>query len=94
MAIAAMDSDAGRGSVTDVGGGNAGGTGAVSAAAPAATVEVDLTSETGAAIVGATWRYSDAHLKEVQFRAPDGAGQPTGAPLSTYEISPQAGVAG
>src|SRR5689334_22867437 len=55
---------------------------------------VDLTTENGASLVGATWRYSDAHLQEVQFRAPDEAGQPTGAAVSTYEIAPQAGIAG
>jgi gluconolactonase len=59
-----------------------------------AQVVVDLTTESGASLVGATWRYSDAHLTEVPFRAPDSSGQPTGAPLSTYEIAPQAGVAG
>jgi len=64
------------------------------ASEPNPAAVVDLTSDSGAAVVQATWRYSDARLTEIRFRAPDQSGQPTGAPLTTYEISPQAGVAG
>jgi gluconolactonase len=63
------------------------------AALPTVPVTVDLTSESGAALVQATWKYSDAHIVEVPFRAADAEGQPTGAPVSTYDIAPQAGAA-
>lgn len=38
-------------------------------ALPVATV--DLSTESGAALMKATWRYSDARLVEVPFRAAD-----------------------
>ena len=63
-----------------------------SAVTSAATV--DLTSEAGAALMKARWKYSDARIVEVPFRAADASGQPTGAPVSTYDIAPQAGSAG
>lgn len=55
---------------------------------------VDLTSDAGAALMKATWRYSDARIAEVPFRAADDNGQPTGRPVTTYDITPQAGAAG
>jgi gluconolactonase len=59
---------------------------------PVATI--DLTSDAGASLVQGTWRYSDARIVDTTFRAPDASGQPTGAPVSTYDIAPQAGVVG
>ncbi len=56
-------------------------------------VAVDLTSEAGAALVSAKWKYSDARIVEIPFRAADANGQPTGAPVTTYDIAPQAGSA-
>jgi gluconolactonase len=64
----------------------------VSALAPV-PVAVDLTSDAGAALVSARWKYSDARIVEIPFRAADGNGQPTGAPVTTYDIVPQAGSA-
>ena len=55
---------------------------------------IDLTTEAGTSLLKATWRYSDARLAAVAFRAPDENGQPTGEPVTTYDITPQAGVAG
>ena len=43
--------------------------------------------------VGGEWRYSDAHVVEVDFRSPGADGQPTGAPVKTYECTPKAGRA-
>ena len=54
---------------------------------------VDLTTDAGAALMKASWRYSDARIAEVPFRAADPNGQPTGAPVTTYDIAPQAGSA-
>jgi gluconolactonase len=54
---------------------------------------VDLTTDAGAAAVNATWRYRDAQIVEVPFRAADARGQPTGAAITTYDITPQAGSA-
>jgi gluconolactonase len=56
---------------------------------PAAVI--DLTSDAGASLVSGIWRYSDARIVDTAFRAPDATGQPTGAPVSTYDIAPQAG---
>jgi gluconolactonase len=55
---------------------------------------IDLATREGAALVRGEWRYADARLVEVDFRAAGPEGQPTGAPLRTYGIEPQAGVAG
>ena len=62
-------------------------------ALPVVPVTVDLTREPGAALVKATWKYSDARIVEIPFRAADADGQPTGAPVMTYDIAPQAGAA-
>jgi gluconolactonase len=56
-------------------------------------VSVDLTSDAGVALVNASWRYSDARLVEVPFRAADADGQPTGAPVTTLDVAPRAGTA-
>jgi gluconolactonase len=63
------------------------------AALPTIPVAVDLTSESGAALVKATWKYSDARIEQIPFRAADANGQPTGAPVTTYDIIPHAGAA-
>jgi gluconolactonase len=60
-------------------------------ALPAVPVTVDLTRESDAALVKATWKYSDARIVEIPFRAPDAQGQPTGAAVTTYDIEPHAG---
>ncbi len=60
-------------------------------AAPAATV--DLTTEEGLKSVGGVWRYSDTRIVEAEFRAPGPDGQPTGAPVKTYDYAPHAGGA-
>lgn len=54
---------------------------------------IDLTTEAGVAAVQGNWRYQDAQLIDVDFRAPDGQGQPTGATVRTHDITPRAGVA-
>ncbi|MBV8404366.1 MAG: hypothetical protein JO203_09245, partial [Gammaproteobacteria bacterium] len=56
---------------------------------PAATV--DLTTEAGARLMHAAWRYSDARIVDIEFRAPDAQGQPTGPPVATHDITPHAG---
>jgi len=58
-----------------------------------AAATVDLTTEAGAHLTKATWRYSDARIVETSFRAPDAHGQPTGAPIRTNDIVPHAGIA-
>jgi gluconolactonase len=66
------------------------------AAAAAADVppSIDLTTAEGVSMVRGQWRYSDAHVVEVPFRAPDAEGQPTGAPIVTQQIEPAAGLPG
>jgi gluconolactonase len=59
--------------------------------APAATV--DLTTPEGVRLVKGEWRYSDTKIIEVDFRAPGPDGQPTGAPIRTYDFAPHAGGA-
>ena len=60
-------------------------------ATPAATV--DLTTDEGLKTVGGVWRYSDTRIVETDFRAPGSDGQPTGAPVKTYDYAPHAGGA-
>ena len=62
--------------------------------AAAVLASVDLTTVAGTALVNGQWRYQDAHLTDVDFRAADAQGQPTGAPIRTLEIQPAAGVSG
>jgi gluconolactonase len=60
-------------------------------AVPAATV--DLTTNEGLKAVSGVWRYSDTRIVETEFRAPGPDGQPTGAPVKTYDYAPHAGGA-
>jgi gluconolactonase len=60
-------------------------------ATPAATV--DLTTDEGLKAVDGVWRYSDTRIVETEFRAPGPDGQPTGAPVKTYDYTPHAGGA-
>jgi gluconolactonase len=55
---------------------------------------VDLLSSEGARLMSGKWRYADAELVRTQHRAADSAGQPTGAPVDTWEVSPRAGERG
>ncbi len=43
--------------------------------------------------MGGVWRYSDTRIVETEFRAPGPDGQPTGAPVKTYDYAPHAGGA-
>jgi gluconolactonase len=65
---------------------------AVPTGTPAATI--DLATAEGARLVQGQWRYSDTQIVEVEFKAPGPEGQPTGAPVKTYDYTPKAGVAG
>jgi gluconolactonase len=51
----------------------------------------DLATREGADLVKGTWRYHDAALVAAAHRAPDASGQPTGKPVSTWQIEPRAG---
>jgi gluconolactonase len=53
---------------------------------------IDLTTSSGVAEVRGAWRYHDARVVDIGFRAADSAGQPTGAPLVTQDIAPHAGA--
>ncbi len=56
---------------------------------PLATV--DLAAASGVQLVRGAWRYSDTRIIEVDFRGPGPDGQPTGAPVKTYDYTPHAG---
>jgi gluconolactonase len=56
---------------------------------PAAVI--DLATAEGARQVQGGWRYSDTRIVEVDFRDPGADGQPTGAPVKTYDYTPHAG---
>jgi len=43
-------------------------------------------------MVDGSWRYSDTRIVETMFRAPDANGQPYGAPVTTYDLTPHAGA--
>ena len=57
----------------------------------AAIATIDLTTRAGVTSVAGEWRYADVEIKRTQHRAPDAAGQPTGAPVDTFDIAPRAG---
>jgi gluconolactonase len=54
---------------------------------------IDLESSEGVKMVRGEWRYSDTRIVEVDFRGPGPEGQPTGAPVKTYDYTPHAGGA-
>ena len=54
---------------------------------------VDLRTATGAGLVGATWRYSDASVIEVEHREPGSDLRPSGPANRTNDITPHAGAA-
>jgi gluconolactonase len=56
---------------------------------PLATI--DLGTREGVALVKGEWRYSDTKIVTVDFVAPGADGQPTGAPVTTYDVEPKAG---
>jgi gluconolactonase len=71
---------------------------AVFAAAPelpsgAPLASIDLATRAGAELAHAQWRTHGVRIVETQHRAPDAEGQPTGAPIATYTVDPQAGRA-
>jgi gluconolactonase len=75
---------------------------AVTAAAASAAVQgaqttpdavLDLATRDGVAAVQGTWRYADVAIVPAKHRAPDAEGQPTGAPVDTFDITPHAGGA-
>ena len=56
---------------------------------------VDLQTDAGAALVGATWRYADARVEEIDFVAVGGPGSddplgPGSSPNRTYDVVPHA----
>jgi len=54
---------------------------------------LDLRTAEGAAAAQAVWRYSDARLVEVEFRAPGPDHKPSGPPNRTQTLEPLAGAA-
>lgn len=52
---------------------------------------IDLQTTDGAGTVKGEWRYSDTKIIEVDFTGPGSDGQPTGAPVKTYDYTPHAG---
>ena len=54
---------------------------------------IDLQTIGGARTVMGEWRYSDTKIVEVGFTGPGSDGQPTGAPVKTYDYTPHAGGA-
>jgi gluconolactonase len=54
---------------------------------------IDLATTEGVRLVKGQWRYSDTRIIEVDFKAPGPDGQPTGAPIRTYDYTPHAGGA-
>jgi gluconolactonase len=58
---------------------------------PEATI--DLKTDAGVRLVKGQWRYRDTRIVETDFRGPGPDGQPTGAPVKTYDYTPHAGGA-
>ncbi len=54
---------------------------------------INLQTVDGVRLVKGQWRYSDTKIVEVDFNGPGADGQPTGAPVKTYDYTPHAGGA-
>src|SRR5438552_7224205 len=54
---------------------------------------IDLATREGVDLVKGQWRYSDAKIIEVDFKAAGPDKQPTGKPNKTYDFMPHAGTA-
>ncbi len=54
---------------------------------------IDMASDQGASLVKGQWRYADAKIVEVDFKAAGADLQPTGGPIRTYDVAPHAGWA-
>jgi len=52
---------------------------------------IDLGTREGTALVKGQWRYHDADIVSVDFRAAGAGGQPTGGKIRTHDIAPHAG---
>jgi len=52
---------------------------------------IDLATREGMALVKGEWRYRDADIVSVDFRAAGPDGQPIGKPVRTHDIAPHAG---
>jgi gluconolactonase len=61
---------------------------------PSVAASIDLATREGVRLVKGEWRYSDTRIIEVDFAGPGPDGQPTGAPVRTYDYTPKAGAAG
>ena len=72
-----------------------GGVGLAPAQAPSGQPEatIDLGTSQGVELIQGQWRYRDTKIIEVDFRGPGPDGQPTGAPVKTYDYTPHAGGA-
>lgn len=53
---------------------------------------IDLATTEGVNLVKGQWSYSDVEITGVDFKGPGADGQPTGAPIKTYDYAPKAGV--
>ena len=51
---------------------------------------IDLATIEGVKLVKGDWRYCDAKIVEVDFKAPGPEGQPTGKKIKTYDYTPHA----
>jgi len=58
-----------------------------------AAATIDLATDAGVQMVKGQWRYHDTTIVEADFHAPGPDGQPTGAPIKTYDYAPHAGGA-
>jgi gluconolactonase len=54
---------------------------------------VDLRTADGAKSVAATWKYANASIVPLDFRAPGPDLKPTGEPIKTFDLVPRAGAA-
>jgi gluconolactonase len=55
---------------------------------------VDLATDEGVRLVRGQWRYQDARIVEVDFRAPGPDLRPSGARVRTHDVTPAGGAAG
>src|SRR6266481_62756 len=55
---------------------------------------IDLRTKEGVQLIKGGWRYSDVQILQVDSKGPGADLKPSGAPVTTYDYAPHAGIAG
>ncbi len=55
---------------------------------------IDLRTREGVQLIKGEWRYSDVQILQIDSKGPGADLKPSGAPVTTYDYAPHAGIAG